>query len=51
MLGEGSAEEQARRLFKRALEQAMKRRGRSAARTLVNGVARIIEDALRRRML
>lgn len=48
-IGDGSPEEQARRVFARVLDQAAKRRTRAAVRTLVNGLGRVILDALESR--
>jgi hypothetical protein len=49
IIGDGSPEEQARRVFEKVLTQASKRRTRAAVRTLVNGFGRIILDALDQR--
>lgn len=49
IIGDGSPEEQARRVFEKVLAQAGKRRTRAAVRTLVNGFGRIILDALDQR--
>ena len=50
IVGDGTVEDQARLLVKKVLEDAAKRRTKRAARTLVNGVARILIDAWHRRM-
>ena len=49
VLGDGDPEEQARRMFARVLDQAAKRRGRQAVRTLLSGIGQIIRDELERR--
>ena len=46
VLGEGSPDEQAKRLLRRAFEQAAKRKARAAARTLAGGIVQLIEDIL-----
>lgn len=47
VVGEGTPEEQARRVFDQALRQAAKRRTRAAVRTLVSGIGQVILDVLR----
>lgn len=46
VLGDGSAEEQARRLFVKVFDQASKRRKQAAIRTLLSGLGRLLVDSL-----
>ena len=49
VIGDGSPEEQARRVFEKVLREATRRRTRAAVRTLVKGFGQIIIDALEER--
>lgn len=45
VIGDGTPEEQARRVFAKVFDQAGKGRRRAAVRTLVSGIGRMLLDA------
>ena len=49
VIGDGTPDEQVRRVLHKAFQQAGKREAKRAARVLVRGFAQIILDALKRR--
>lgn len=45
IIGDGTPEEQARRVFEKMLDQAGKGRRKAAVRTLISGIGRMLLDA------